>query len=173
LIEFMVYNGSGVEMAIDIFSSRCVAKPGATCSIRGGEVPIDYSRNRVIYQPDSVGLRKLLSLAENRPKEGYLVRLRFDGHSLLVVSPKGESWAPIKPQPEGFPLFGSKRKVTHNKALHQTRRGGVAHFGRRGPAVEARLAGEGRCYLYPARRPIGMAILNPQGEAVLNQLVPQ
>ena len=34
----------------------------------------------------------------------------------------------------------------HNKALHQTRRGGVAHFSRRGPVVEARLAGEGRCY---------------------------
>jgi len=33
----------------------------------------------------------------------------------------------------------------HNKALHQTRRGGVACFARRGPVVEARLAGEGRC----------------------------
>jgi|CXWL01.1.fsa_nt_gi hypothetical protein len=33
-----------------------------------------------------------------------------------------------------------------NKALHQTRRGGVAHFVRRGPVVEARLAGEGWCW---------------------------
>jgi len=33
----------------------------------------------------------------------------------------------------------------HNKVLHQTRRGGVARFVRRGPVVEARLAGEGRC----------------------------
>ena len=32
-----------------------------------------------------------------------------------------------------------------NKALHQTRRGGVARFVRRGPVVEARLAGEGWC----------------------------
>ena len=32
-----------------------------------------------------------------------------------------------------------------NKALHQTRRGGVALFVRRGPVVEARLAGEGWC----------------------------
>ncbi len=35
-----------------------------------------------------------------------------------------------------------------NKALHQTRRGGVAQFVRRGPVVEARLAGEGRCCAY-------------------------
>jgi hypothetical protein len=35
--------------------------------------------------------------------------------------------------------------VRYNKALHQTRRGGVAHFVRLGPVVEARLAGEGRC----------------------------
>ena len=38
--------------------------------------------------------------------------------------------------------------VLDNKALHQTRRGGVAHFVRRGPVVEARLAGEGRCYAH-------------------------
>jgi len=31
----------------------------------------------------------------------------------------------------------------YNKALHQTRRGGVAASR---PIVEARLAGEGRCY---------------------------
>ena len=33
----------------------------------------------------------------------------------------------------------------HNKALHQTGRGGVASFLRRRPVVEARPAGEGRC----------------------------
>jgi len=32
-----------------------------------------------------------------------------------------------------------------NKGLHQTGRGGVAHFLRRGPVVEARPAGEARC----------------------------
>ena len=33
----------------------------------------------------------------------------------------------------------------HNKGLHQTGRGGVAHFVRRGPVVEARPAGEAQC----------------------------
>ena len=33
----------------------------------------------------------------------------------------------------------------HNKALHQTGRGGAAGFLRRQPVVEARPAGEGRC----------------------------
>ena len=34
----------------------------------------------------------------------------------------------------------------HNKALHQTRRGGAAGFAHCRPVVEARLAGEGRCW---------------------------
>jgi hypothetical protein len=33
----------------------------------------------------------------------------------------------------------------YNKALHQAGRGGVALASRRGPVVEARPAGEGRC----------------------------
>ena len=37
-------------------------------------------------------------------------------------------------------------KALHNKALHQTGRGGVASFLRRRPVVEARPAGEGRCW---------------------------
>ena len=41
-------------------------------------------------------------------------------------------------------LATPKAKVPHNKALHQTRRGGVALRSLR-PVVEARLAGEGRC----------------------------
>ena len=38
-----------------------------------------------------------------------------------------------------------KIKGRPNKASHETRRGGMAHCVRRGPVVEARLAGEGRC----------------------------
>jgi hypothetical protein len=44
--------------------------------------------------------------------------------------------------------------MPHNKALHQTGRGGVASFLRRRPVVEARPAGEGRCSLYQARSPM-------------------
>ena len=47
-------------------------------------------------------------------------------------------------RPSSDLVFGSLG-TPQNKALHQTRRGGVAHFVRRGPVVEARLAGEGRC----------------------------
>ena len=45
------------------------------------------------------------------------------------------------------------RQITgpSSKPLHQTRRGGVAHFVRRGPVVEARLAGEGRCSTHVPR----------------------
>ena len=51
-----------------------------------------------------------------------------------------------------FPFFEEEEgpeetiAMPDNKALHQTRRGGAAHFVRRGPVVEARLAGEGRCW---------------------------
>ena len=56
-------------------------------------------------------------------------------------------------------LATPKAKVPHNKALHQTRRGGAVASR---PVVEARLAGEGRCctdrrtdrrslYLHPPR----------------------
>jgi hypothetical protein len=41
--------------------------------------------------------------------------------------------------------FVSNRQLP-NKALHQTGRGGVALFLRRGPVIEARPAGEGRCW---------------------------
>ena len=52
------------------------------------------------------------------------------------------------------------RRKPPNKALHQTRRGGVAHFPRRGPVVEARLAGEGRCSTHVARRPLLFAAIS-------------
>jgi hypothetical protein len=42
-----------------------------------------------------------------------------------------------------IPVSNNRRQ---NNALHQTRRRGVAHFVRRRPVVEGRLAGERECY---------------------------
>jgi hypothetical protein len=42
-----------------------------------------------------------------------------------------------------IPVSNNRRQ---NNALHQTRRRGVAHFVRRRPVVEGRLAGERECW---------------------------
>ena len=55
--------------------------------------------------------------------------------------------------------------MTSNKPLHLTRRGGVAHPPRRGPVVEARLAGERRCSTGYA----WVAIHGSTGEQLLSQ----
>ena len=64
----------------------------------------------------------------------------------------------------------ARNNQPHNNDLHQTGRGGAAVSSRCRPVVEARPAGEAGCYLYSGRQPIGTAMFNRHGEAVLNHL---
>jgi hypothetical protein len=103
--EFVVYNASSNDVSISLFSGRCVAKPGATCSVTGDEVPLDTPRGRLTFHPRAVGEDRLFPLSEPRSGEPFLVRLRFDGTSLSVVAPKAATWNALEPQPDGFPIM--------------------------------------------------------------------
>ena len=97
------------------------------------------TRTHIQRSPASPAASRLQSHRRRRlpcaPRGCGSISISANACATLVASPH------MYPQPRV-----PKATAPSNNAMHQTRRGGVAHFVRREPVVEARLAGDCECY---------------------------
>ena len=103
--EFFVFNASKIAISVRGLEA-CAAAPGGACKVRSGhsfEI-LRASVTREYHPVETLGRRALREAAERHFLEAPLIRLRFDGSVMHLVAPKDDSWAPMYPQPPGFPL---------------------------------------------------------------------
>jgi hypothetical protein len=103
--EFFVFNASKVAISLRGHEA-CAAAPGRACKVRSGpsfEI-LQASVTREYRPVAAIGGRALREVAEQSSWGAPLIRLRFDGSVTYLVAPKDDSWAPVHPQPRGFPL---------------------------------------------------------------------
>ena len=99
--DFLVYNASAGSIEVLGYETRCTAAPRAACAASGGIVRVIRGDQTLAFQPE---VADLFRASESRFGAPRLVRLRFDGGSLMVVAPKDDSWTALAQQPRGFPL---------------------------------------------------------------------